>query len=128
MSGVPQATKCASEFVPAMTYEALTLSRSASHQLGCMILDDRSLLTLEVLEGAPFLQPFVTDTCQWFNHCQTWKSGLDWENCVLRYPEIPPCRKFKSGHETLFTLRGSCMGGPDALRREGLYKRKEVLH
>lgn len=39
-----------------MTYEALSLSGGAAHQLGCMLLDDRSLLTLEVFEGATLPQ------------------------------------------------------------------------
>ena len=59
MSAVLQATRCASAFMPAMTYEALSLSGSAAQQLGCMILDDRSLLTLEVLEGALHPQTLI---------------------------------------------------------------------
>ena len=46
-----QATKAASEVMPAVTYEALSLSTAAARQLGCMLLDDRTLLTLEVLQG-----------------------------------------------------------------------------
>lgn len=46
-----QATRAASEVMPAVTYEALSLSRAAARQLGCMLLDDRTLLTLEIFQG-----------------------------------------------------------------------------
>ena len=37
--------------MPAMVYERLPVADAAATQLGCMLLDDRALLTLEVLEG-----------------------------------------------------------------------------
>ena len=46
-----QATKAASEVMPAVTFEVLDLSTAAARQLGCMMLDDRTLLTLEIFQG-----------------------------------------------------------------------------
>ncbi len=37
--------------MPAMVYERLPIADATAAQLGCMLLDDRALLTLEVLEG-----------------------------------------------------------------------------
>ena len=47
-----QATRTAADVLPAMVYERLPVADAAAAQLGCMLLDDRALLTLEVLEGA----------------------------------------------------------------------------
>ena len=46
--------------MPAMVYERLPVADVAAAQLGCMLLDDRALLTLEVLEGACECAPFVS--------------------------------------------------------------------
>ena len=47
-----QALRVAANVLPAMVYERLPIANAAASQLGCMLLDDRALLTLEVLEGA----------------------------------------------------------------------------
>ena len=46
-----QATRTAADVLPAMVYERLPVADAAAAQLGCMLLDDRALLTLEILEG-----------------------------------------------------------------------------
>ena len=46
-----QAVRVAADVMPAMVYERLPIADAAANQLGCMLLDDRALLVLEVLEG-----------------------------------------------------------------------------
>ena len=55
-----QATRTAANVMPAMVYERLPVADAAAAQLGCMLLDDRALLTQEVLEG---------------RHCDLWKNA-----------------------------------------------------
>ena len=50
-SSLLQATRTAADVLPAMVYEQLPVADAAATQLGCMLLDDCALLTLEVLEG-----------------------------------------------------------------------------
>ena len=74
-----------------MTYESLSLADGTAHQLGCMLLDDRSLQTLEVLQGVPLIlipnpvsQILIPNPAHaiWIRFCIIEKHGTRHDNVV----------------------------------------------